>query len=901
MDVKRRMAVMLAGVAGGVCLSWGISPPAMAAEGLPELLRGQTFIYDELETGEGSALYTLVFTEEGYRLYNDNGAGVISEGTAFLSGEKELVFQEGEEIFYGSYRGSAFEKPSVTLEYGGRTLEFEPDTDSGEYVYLSYLGVFEGEIRGEAALLILDRWYEFYLYTGEELVRGTYEIYEDGRVEFTTLDQEELAGRVEKEEDFDVREIRFCLDLSQEEAVFTYAGDPVTYEAEHAMGTYTLALYDPDVFVIRGVDGYVKAMGTIDLGEVSYFPRSITDEAELDEKFTVSFTCQEEELIFPASTYLLPRSGNIDEETGRGSYWMAGTTLEFIRTGEGEAETISYEPRDVTGLEAPIRAVFEDGKEELSQVMPSLGTAKPLVLLIDFPDYKRPRFISAQGMEEALFDLENRDSLGAWYYQSSYGSLTIDGTVLDWYRMEKDRGDYQSDREIMEEVLNYYIHEEGLDLSEYDGDGDGAVDSLYVLWAGNLDMDTFTWSCAYRSTWKDSPEEWGTAVTGYIFVPGTTVWSSVPPLVCNLNSLTHETGHLLGLNDYYSYDTTGRREAGEAYTGGALEGGLGGMDMMDANIADHNAFSKWLLGWLEPQVVEYEEIASLASEERTYTLRPSNEEGDAIFVKLQESDSLFTELLVIEVVSPAGNAGELTRLKHPVVRILHADASLDEEGLEGNWNAYGFKYDNSYTTTKFISVLEADGKDEVLNYLPAVSGGRISYDPEDYYGEGDQITPYTYPSTDGYDAYGNAAVCNDLTITVESLSESGEAVIRLGYEDRREGLSITAVSPEPRIVPWTEETQGKMPADTSRITVTFDQEIEAAEDDSLSRILAVSGNQLLENYHLEIEGADLSLVFEEELEPNRDYTVVIPAGTVKGKESGETNGFNSIFGFVTEE
>lgn len=687
--------------------------------------------------------------------------------------------------------------------------------------------------------------------------------------------------------------------------MFTYTDAPVSYDAEHAMGTYTLSLYDADVFVIRGVDGFVKAMGTISFeennGTVTYFPRRITNDAELDEKFTLDFTYEEDGIVFPASTYLLPRSGNIDPTSGYGVYWTAGTTLEFIEKVEREQEdTVVYEPQDVSGKEAPVVRAFENGTVMLQQSMPSLGTARPLVLLIDFPDYKRPRFITAEGIEEALFGLSNRTSLSVYYYRSSYGNLTIDGTVLDWYRMKKERGKYESDKEIMEEALNYFIQEEGLNLTEYDADKDGVIDSLYVLWAGNMDNDTGMWSCAYRSSWMNSPQEWDAKVTGYIFVPGTTVWSSVPPLVCNVNSLTHETGHLLGLNDYYSYDTKERTRYGNAYTGGALEGGLGGMDMMDSNTADHNAFSKWLLGWVDPEVIEYLDIASLNEAEHVYTLRPSNERGDAIFVKLKDSDSLFTELLVIEVVSPTMNAGELTRLKEPVVRVLHIDASLDEGELEGNWNAFGFKYDNSYTSTKFISALEADGKDEILNYLTMGSGNKISYDPKDYYLAGDQITPETYPNTNGYDAYGNATVYNGLAITVASISETGEAVIRLSYEERTNSLSIESVTPEPVIVPCRESEIVTIPADTQEITVTFDRMIAAVDEDLFSKIIVASGNQLLDEYHVATDGREMRIVFDEALESNCDYTLVIPAGVVKSTESQSVrNNFNSIFGFIT--
>ncbi len=54
----------------------------------------------------------------------------------------------------------------------------------------------------------------------------------------------------------------------------------------------------------------------------------------------------------------------------------------------------------------------------------------------------------------------------------------------------------------------------------------------------------------------------------------------------------HETGHLLGLPDYYDYDASN-----------GPKGGVGGWDMMDSNWGDHNAFSKYLLGWIDPIVI----------------------------------------------------------------------------------------------------------------------------------------------------------------------------------------------------------------------------------------------------------------------------------------------------------
>lgn len=877
---------------------------------LPEILRNQTFIYDELETGEGNGLFTLMFTDTGYRLYQDQGIGVLAEGNVNAEADKTLVFESSDGTFEGQYTGSAFETPSVTIDFNGENRTMQPDTESGEYVYLAYLGIYEGKMKEQPVSLILDRWFEFYLYSGKTLIRGNYEIYADGQVKLTTLDGDVLNGSVLKDED-----IGFVLDgkaedLKLNQVSMTRAKAKASYQAEHAMGTYTLAFYEGNLFTIHGIDGYVKAMGSViydgENSRVTYFPREITDNVEADDKFTISFDYEEDVVLFPASTYLLPRSGNIDEETGYASYWSAGTALEFRRNAENGIQTeILYDVQEKDPTNVPIATLFGKEMRMLNQTMPSVGTAKPLVLLIEFPDYKRPRFITAKDIEYAIFDVENPESLSAYYYRESYGQLTIDGTVLDWYCTQKNRSEYATDKEIMEEAVNYY-RAQGLNLTDFDADGDGVLDSLYVLWAGNMDNSSNTWSGAYRSTWYHSPETWEVKADGYIFVPGSTVWSSVPPLVCNINSLTHETGHLLGLNDYYSYDTSERTDESIAYTGGALEGGMGGMDMMDANIGSQNAFSKWLLGWLEPEVIEYEQIEELRTGKKRYTLRPSNEYGDALFVKLKSSENLCTEMLVIEVIRPTQNASEFTRLKEPVVRILHVDASLNEEGMNGNWRGFGFKNDNSYTSTKFISILEADGQDDILNFYPQISGSKISYDVQDYFTEGDIISPNSYPNTNGYDAYGNATVYNGLSISIESIDDEGTAVISLEYEEKEESLSLLSVTPEPMIVPYEKDKMMLIPRDTKEMTWTFDEKIEFVDDEQIEKIQVLSSNQRLEkdseNFEVVLRDSELSIVFTEDLKPNTDYTVVIPQGVVKSSVyPNRINNFNSIFGFVTEE
>ena len=59
---------------------------------------------------------------------------------------------------------------------------------------------------------------------------------------------------------------------------------------------------------------------------------------------------------------------------------------------------------------------------------------------------------------------------------------------------------------------------------------------------------------------------------------------------------------MLGLDDYYSYDY-------DAYNKN-YDTPVGGIDMMDMNIGDHDSYSKYLLGWIDPLVITEEYLKS---------------------------------------------------------------------------------------------------------------------------------------------------------------------------------------------------------------------------------------------------------------------------------------------------
>ena len=107
----------------------------------------------------------------------------------------------------------------------------------------------------------------------------------------------------------------------------------------------------------------------------------------------------------------------------------------------------------------------------------------------------------------------------------------------------------------------------------------------------------------------------------------------------NCETIIHETGHALGLDDYYDYN-----DKKGPY------GGLGAFVMMDTNQGDHDPFSKAILGWINPTVVYNAKYSA--------TLRSFTDFGDAIFIMKDNEETYFTEMYVIALYTPT-KANEL--------------------------------------------------------------------------------------------------------------------------------------------------------------------------------------------------------------------------------------------------
>ena len=351
--------------------------------------------------------------------------------------------------------------------------------------------------------------------------------------------------------------------------------------------------------------------------------------------------------------------------------------------------------------------------------MPTSGTVKVLALLISFADY--PGVTTPETFASRLFGDgaggPPYDSLRNFYRRSSYDQLTIGGNVLGWYQAPYARSTVaETDagrQNLIKEALSYY-EAQGHDFSQYDNDGDGTVDYFCVFWTGpHGEWSSFWWgyyTWFYDSTYRLD----GKRLTNYSWQ-----WELVnyPTGVFSPAVIIHETGHALGVPDYYDYDdAVGPR------------GGVGGLDIMDA-AGDHNCFTKFMLDWIDPTVV--------ASGEETVSLRASGLYPDAVlFMPGAAEGQIFGEYFMVQNRLRSGNDTGLFTGSDGLL-VWHVDARLDAYGTD-------FLYDNSYTSHKLLRLMEADGLEEIETWAAWADAG-------DYYKEGGLLGTETVPDTDRYD------------------------------------------------------------------------------------------------------------------------------------------------------
>ena len=365
-------------------------------------------------------------------------------------------------------------------------------------------------------------------------------------------------------------------------------------------------------------------------------------------------------------------------------------------------------------------------------VLPSLGSPKVLVVPVNLGGETTNNMISNINTAfNGTSEETGYESVKSFYQKSSNDRLNLSFDVVDeWFTPSKNASYYanydsSSDKYlesgaglILREFLDAY--DSSIDFTDYDYNGDGYIDSVWMIYnvePSYTSTSDFYWAYVTNTineskSYDDTkPRYYGFASYYFMFEKNLEVKYKKKLELYDMSDITydahtyiHETGHLLGLSDYYDTNAT-KGATGGIYTAG----------MMDANRGDLNSIDKLLLGWIDPYVI-------YANSEKSVTINSFSSSNDVILVSKVKPNSIYAEYFLIDLYNSEGLAASDVAICEPNavtkakarnkeynnygIRILHIDASLSYT-YDGKKYDYPvrFLYDNSTTNKLFVDTV----------------------------------------------------------------------------------------------------------------------------------------------------------------------------------------------------
>lgn len=238
------------------------------------------------------------------------------------------------------------------------------------------------------------------------------------------------------------------------------------------------------------------------------------------------------------------------------------------------------------------------------------GKRKGLVILVNFKD-KKMQSKHTQAEWNDYFNkvgynkYGNNGSVHDYFYAQSYGKLDLEFDVIGPVTVSKNMASYGANDAqgndidpagMIKEACELAYAKEKMDMSQYDWDGDGAVDQVYVIYAGYGEAA----GGEANTIW---PHEWDIQGGGYSLVLG---GQRIRTYACSselnggngtdisgIGTACHEFSHCMGIPDFY--DTSGDSFGMDAWD--LMDYGSYGGDGYEPT--GYNTYEKWVSGWIE--------------------------------------------------------------------------------------------------------------------------------------------------------------------------------------------------------------------------------------------------------------------------------------------------------------
>ncbi|MBQ2199555.1 MAG: M6 family metalloprotease domain-containing protein, partial [Bacteroidaceae bacterium] len=241
------------------------------------------------------------------------------------------------------------------------------------------------------------------------------------------------------------------------------------------------------------------------------------------------------------------------------------------------------------------------------------GEVKGLVILVNFADKKMTRTREEFDDQFNKIGYRKNSHIGSvreYFTSQSYGKLNIDFDVVGPYTVSKNMayygkdvgqaGDDEHPTQMVYEAIK--LADKDVNFADYDWDGDGEVDQVYVIYAGYGQAQ----GAASNTIW---PHEYVLEGGGYYNVRFDNVRLSTYACSCEFSGTSgtrmdgigtacHEFTHCLGLPDFY--DTSNVTANFGMSFWSVMDSGCYNGSYSGSVPAPYTSYERWVSGWLEP-------------------------------------------------------------------------------------------------------------------------------------------------------------------------------------------------------------------------------------------------------------------------------------------------------------
>jgi M6 family metalloprotease-like protein len=258
-----------------------------------------------------------------------------------------------------------------------------------------------------------------------------------------------------------------------------------------------------------------------------------------------------------------------------------------------------------------MKSIYAVKSAEAQKVFPTTGSRKLVCILMG---YKDKAFTKTQAEFNSLFNQVGYTTGGAtgsvkdFYAESSYNQFDLSVTVAGPYTAANNMSYYGANdadgydvnpRALVTEAVT--LADAAVNYADFDNDGDGSVDGVYVIYAGYGEEAGGGADCIWAHAWNiTAVVKDGKTISKYSC--SAELSGSSGTTMTAIGVICHEFGHVLGAPDYYDTDYS---------TGGQFDG-TGKWDLMASGSwnnngitpAQHNVYTKVkVYGWATATVL----------------------------------------------------------------------------------------------------------------------------------------------------------------------------------------------------------------------------------------------------------------------------------------------------------